>query len=65
MQLQTANPAPLGSAGLANGFSSAGTPRDNTIPNIVVNRLRQRFGLSELHALTVLRLAKLGPEEGR
>lgn len=64
MQLHTANPAPSGT-GLAKGFSLAGTPSENTIPSVIVNRLQRRFGLSEQHALTVLRLASLGPQEGR
>ena len=63
MQLHTANPA-LGT-GLAKASSLAGTLSENTIPTVIVNRLQRRFGLSELHALTVLRLASLGPKEGR
>lgn len=52
-------------AGLAKASFLAGMPCEDTIPAVLVNRLRQRFGLSELHALTVLRLASLGPKEGR
>jgi len=54
-----------GSAGLAKASSLAGSDRENTIPSIIVNRLCRRFGLSQPHALTVLRLANLGPQEGR
>jgi hypothetical protein len=54
-----------GGAGLAKAPFLAGMPSEDTIPAILVNRLQRRFGLSEVHALTVLRLAKLGPEEGR
>jgi hypothetical protein len=54
-----------GSAGLAKASFLAGMPSEDTIPAVIVNRLQRRFGLSELHALTVLRLASLGPKEGR
>lgn len=54
-----------GGAGLAKVPSVAGSFRENTIPTVIVNRLRQRFGVSEPHALTILRLASLGPKEGR
>lgn len=54
-----------GGAGLAKASFLAGMPSEDTIPNILVNRLRQRFGLSEMHAATVLRLASIGPQEGR
>lgn len=43
----------------------AASVSESTIPTIIVNRLQRRFGLSELHALTVLRLANLGPKEGQ
>lgn len=67
MQLQTMNPEAPGKAtkGFGSLVSSAATGPENSIPTILVNRLQRRFGLSELHALTVLRLASLGPEEGR
>lgn len=54
-----------GGAGLAKASFLAGMPSEDTIPAILVNRLRQRFGLSETHAATVLRLASIGPQEGR
>lgn len=54
-----------GGAGLAKASFLAGMSREDTIPSILVNRLQRRFGLSELHAQTVLRLASLGPKEGR
>lgn len=67
MHLQSMNPTAPGRASM--GFGSplsptASTP-ENSIPAVLVNRLRQRFGLSEMHARTVLRLASIGPEEGR
>jgi hypothetical protein len=54
-----------GGAGLAKASFLAGKPSEDNIPTIIVNRLQRRFGLSELHALTVLRLANLGPKEGQ
>lgn len=54
-----------GCAGLVKVSSLAGSFREDNIPSVIVNRLQRRFGLSELHALTVLRLASLGPKEGR
>lgn len=55
----------VGRAGLAKASFLAGKPSEDNIPTIIVNRLQRRFGLSELHALTVLRLANLGPKEGQ
>jgi hypothetical protein len=67
MHLKATNPTTPARALIGFGVSqsSAACGSENTIPTILVNRLRQRFGLSELHAVTVLRLASLGPQEGR
>jgi hypothetical protein len=54
-----------GGAGLVKASFLAGMPSEDTIPAILVNRLQRRFGISELHAATVLRLASIGPQEGR
>lgn len=65
MNLTNTKPDAGGSVGLAKASFLAGMPREDSIPSVIVNRLQRRFGLSELHALTVLRLASLGPREGR
>lgn len=67
MLLKAANPTTPCRAFIGFGVSqsSAACGSENTIPTVLVNRLQRRFGLSELHALTVLRLASLGPKEGR
>lgn len=54
-----------GGAGLAKASFLAGMPSEDTTRTVFVNRLQRRLGLSELHALTVLRLASIGPKEGR
>lgn len=54
-----------GRTGLAKASFLAGMPSEDNIPSVIVNRLQRRFGLSGLHAATVLRLASLGPKEGR
>lgn len=67
MHLETMNPTAPGRAsmGFGRSLSPTASTSENSIPAILVNRLRQRFGLSELHAATVLRLASIGPQEGR
>ncbi|HEV7339953.1 MAG TPA: hypothetical protein VGO06_28555 [Bosea sp. (in: a-proteobacteria)] len=65
MNLTNTKPDAGGSVGLAKSSFLAGMPSEDITPSIIVNRLQHRFGISELHALTVLRLASLGPKEGR
>lgn len=54
-----------GSAGLAKASFLAGMPCEDTIPVIIVNRLRLRFGVTAPHAATIAQLAELGPREAR
>lgn len=67
MRLESVNPTAPARAPMGFGVSqsSAACVPETTIPTVIVNRLRERFGVSEPHALTILRLAKLGPMEGR
>ena len=66
MHLESMRPAARQrETGLGGIACLAASTSENSIPTVLVNRLQRRFGLSELHALTVLRLASLGPKEGR
>ena len=51
--------------GLGGIACVAASTTEFTIHTVLVNKLQRRLGLTELHALTVLRLASLGPKEGR
>ncbi|WP_374679331.1 hypothetical protein [Bosea sp. 47.2.35] len=66
MHLETMRPAARQrETGLGGIACLAASTLENNISTVLVNRLRHRFGLSELHAAEVLRLASIGPKEGR
>lgn len=66
MHLNEMRPAARGrETGLGGIACLAASTSESTIHTVLVNRLQRRLGLSELHALTVLRLASIGPKEGR
>lgn len=67
MQLKTANPTTPARAFIGFGVSqssAACSPEYNTTA-VAVQKFQRNFRISELHALTVLRLAGLGPREAR
>ena len=67
MQLQTTNPATPARALTGSGtrISSAAIYPEHTTSFVIINRLRQRFGVTESVAALIASLAALGPEEGR
>lgn len=67
MGLQKLNPAAPARAlaGLGTSIGSAAIDPENTIPAIIVNRIRARFGVTEPHAAVIAQLAEFGPREVR
>lgn len=64
MHVENVKPAAPGRALAGSELQSwAATHSDhNTLP-LIINRLRQQFAISAPHALTIARLAGLGPKE--
>lgn len=67
MHRETMNPAAPCQAqtGLGIALSWAASGSEDTTATVVINRIQRRFCISALHAATVARLARLGPQEVR
>lgn len=65
MNLTDTKPDAGGSVGLAKASFLAGMPSEYNTPAIIVQRLQRLYRVSEHHAVTIARLASLGPQEGR